>query len=213
MQRSILLLPFVVLAPAATGHSQESLCNPCVDVPSRLYQPYRLTGPDSQPVDGAQQDTTVRTPEFLRGLRLSSLDEMRRLFPGSFGAFECPVTLSAEGPSFSLQGAGDSWSSSLWFGTPSLSVNLREDATYARGNRFFWYAEDFRPQQASPLQIAIRRLDPGPLTASAAAPTDTFIDDRWHMQTGIDLPDAGCWEITGTYMDRTLSFVVESVAP
>lgn len=213
MQRSILLLPFILLAPEAHGQSQESLCNPCVDVPSRLYQPYRLTGPDNQPVDGAQQDTTVVTPALLQGLRLSSLDEMRRQFPGSFGAFECPVTLSAAGPSFSFDGETGGSGNPVWFGTRSFSVNLRDDGSYARGDRFFWYAEGFRPEQASLLQVEIRRLDPGPLTASAADPTTTIFDERWHMQTGIEFGAAGCWEISGTYMDRTLSFVVESLGP
>ena len=31
------------------------------------------------------------------------------------------------------------------------------------------------------------------------------------MMTGIDFPNAGCWEVTGRYLGEELRFVVETV--
>ncbi len=33
----------------------------------------------------------------------------------------------------------------------------------------------------------------------------------WTMLTGIDFPSAGCWEVSGTYMGDTLTFIVETI--
>ena len=218
MRRPILLLPAFFLNPAATSLGQESLCDPCVDVPSRLHQPYRLTGPDTRPFEQQfeqqpeQRETTIIRAEDMRELGVVPVSEMMRQLPSNLTTSTCPVTRVAAGPSFTFDGAASGWSSALWFGSRSFSVNLREDGTYNGGDKFFWYSQGFEPEQASELQVEIRRLDAGPVTATALEPTNALFDGRWHMLTGISFPDAGCWEITGTWRGQTLTFVVESLA-
>jgi hypothetical protein len=42
--------------------------------------------------------------------------------------------------------------------------------------------------------------------------TGSLEDDKWVMLVGIDIPDPGCWQITGEYLGQKLTFVVETVA-
>lgn len=202
MRLSIVLLGAAALLPAATSIGQDSLCNPRVDPPSHLLQD-----------DSIYRSTSVFRAEDLQRLGIPSVADMVRQLPGNMTDSACPVTQPEEGPAFSFDGNSNGWSGPLWYGTRSLSVNLRLDGTYAGGDKFFWYSEGFRPEQASELEVSIQRLDNGPMSALALQPTNALFDNRWHILTGINFPDPGCWEITGTYRGQMLRFVVESVAP
>jgi hypothetical protein len=70
-----------------------------------------------------------------------------------------------------------------------------------------------RGEQTPSLTLSARRLDvPGQeIAASSGKATNGWRDDDdigAFMLTGIELPAAGCWEVTGHYRARELSFVV-----
>ena len=59
-----------------------------------------------------------------------------------------------------------------------------------------------------------KRLDgeAPPLVASKA--TNAYAADIGSaMLVGVDIPTAGCWEITGQYGEQELSFVVQVISP
>jgi hypothetical protein len=60
----------------------------------------------------------------------------------------------------------------------------------------------------------IRRLDEGPNNAKIPGPSWAGLGglgENWTILTGIDFPSAGCWEITGEYLNQSLTFVVEAI--
>jgi len=72
-----------------------------------------------------------------------------------------------------------------------------------------WSAE---PEPA--LTVTGKRLDgeAPPLVASKA--TNAYAADIGSaMLVGVDIPTAGCWEITGQYGEQELSFVVQVFSP
>jgi hypothetical protein len=54
-----------------------------------------------------------------------------------------------------------------------------------------------------------RRLD-GPESFVAGPATNAHHVDfgGWAMLTGIDVPTRGCWELTGTFREQSVTFVV-----
>jgi hypothetical protein len=98
-----------------------------------------------------------------------------------------------------------------WLGLPRNPNGFRQ--------KVFWWSPGFdggrepRPN----LRVVGRRLD-GPETFVAGPATNARHADfgGWAMLTAVDVPTAGCWELTGTYRDRSLTFVVwisEATAP
>jgi hypothetical protein len=65
----------------------------------------------------------------------------------------------------------------------------------------------------SSLAVTVKRLNEDQATAVVLGNTNAYAEDfgGWAMMTGIDLPSAGCWEITGRYRGEELRFVVETV--
>ncbi len=52
------------------------------------------------------------------------------------------------------------------------------------------------------------RLDaPGAFTAGNPG-TNAYFDGAWSMLVGVDVPSAGCWQITGSYRGAELRYVV-----
>lgn len=127
-----------------------------------------------------------------------------------------------------------------WYGTESLAVQLpasgilpttRPGALLAA--KLPWRSAGYRPGTESQLDVTIENLGGGPVTAKVHAPTNEYpLGDtrglsesgikailrraeastgKWRMLTGMDFPDAGCWQITGTYFGQSLTFVVETV--
>lgn len=108
--------------------------------------------------------------------------------------------------------------SHFWYGTPELWTMLREDGTWyftARGEphytqKIFWWRQGYSPQ-AEPepeLLVTARRLDAPGETFSASGATNATADFGAAMLIGVDIPNGGCWEITGHYKGHDLSFVV-----
>lgn len=104
------------------------------------------------------------------------------------------------------------------------------------GEKLFWRSAGFRPGTESGLEITVRSLDGAPVTGGISSATNAYIPaeqlgrppteaesqgvlnemlrspERWRMLTGVDFPEAGCWEISATYLGQTLTFVVQTVA-
>ena len=110
--------------------------------------------------------------------------------------------------------------SSFWHGSERLWTMVDADGTWhglprnpdGFRQKVFWWSPGFdgRVEPRPKLSVVGRRLD-GPETFVHAGPaTNAHHDDfgGWTILTGIDVPTAGCWELTGTYRENSLSFVV-----
>ncbi len=89
--------------------------------------------------------------------------------------------------------------------------------TTAPGNliavKLIWRSAGFRPGMESNLAVTVK-----PLNRSTSHRCGVGNDQRearvlggWAMMTGIDFPNAGCWEVSGRYLGEELRFVVETV--
>jgi hypothetical protein len=110
----------------------------------------------------------------------------------------------------------------FWYGSDQLWTMLPADGTWEMArdkdglfDKSLWWRAGFDPrrEQTPSLTLSARRLDvPGrAIAASSGKATNGWRDDDdigAFMLTGIELPAAGCWEITGHYRARELSFVV-----
>lgn len=100
----------------------------------------------------------------------------------------------------------------LWTAVPSDYVwrdLARENGRYAQ--KLFWWSQQFdiatEPNPA--LSVVGRRLngDAPPLVVQPAT-TGSSPDLGSFMLTGIEIPTPGCWEISGSYREHTVSYVV-----
>jgi hypothetical protein len=103
----------------------------------------------------------------------------------------------------------------FWYGTPALWTSVQRDGNWstlpyqdgAYTQKVFWWSQgnDWR----SPLTVTGRRTDGSapPLRASTA--TNAYAGDIGEaILVGVDMPSAGCWQITGHLKGVDLSFVV-----
>lgn len=135
----------------------------------------------------------------------------------------CPVTRPSDQPFVPPQPFPEKApEGSFWFGTDELWTSVPTDGTWSglphyapedpafRQKLFFdrqgydWHTE---PQPA--LIVTGKRLDAParPLSADKAN-NGCCISHKSFMVTAINLPTGGCWQITGHYHDRELTFVV-----
>jgi hypothetical protein len=125
----------------------------------------------------------------------------------------CPTTV----PSADLLGKPFP-SSDRWYGSETLAVILRPDGIW-RGmgpernyrDKLFWWSLGFKPGMESSLEVSARKLGDPSAQADISRSTNAHSPSLggWTMLVGVELPSAGCWEITGRYLGQTLSFVVE----
>lgn len=103
----------------------------------------------------------------------------------------------------------------FWYGTPALWTSLLSDGTWsglpyhdgAYTQKVFWWSEGY--DWRSPLTVTGRRIDGSAPRLAASTATNAFADDIGSsILVGVDIPAAGCWEITGHLKEVTLSFVV-----
>ncbi|MCI0393840.1 MAG: hypothetical protein L0332_06520 [Chloroflexi bacterium] len=107
----------------------------------------------------------------------------------------------------------------FWYGTEALWTLLPEDGTWRAlpfsesgyTQKVFWWREGYNwlaePEPA--LAVAGRRLDEDAPPLVAPAATNGFHEVlQSFMLVGMDVPTAGCWEITGRIDEQELSFVV-----
>lgn len=133
----------------------------------------------------------------------------------------CPVTRSPEpafvppapferivsGESYAWYGSAALWTaipvSGVWSGLPHNPQGFSQKLVWWN-QKFFWRDE---PEPA--LRVSGRRLDaPAPPMVVSRA-HGVFADDMQSaMMVGVDIPSAGCWEISGAYRGSELRFVV-----
>jgi hypothetical protein len=148
-------------------------------------------------------------------------DEPAARFDGTNG-WACPVTTRPD-PAFvpPRPYPASPTHGSYWYGTPELWTLLGRTVWQSHslphnGNgyrqKIFWWRPGFngKTEPVPALSVTGRRLDgPGafvnPLPATNASSPDF---GGWAMLTGVDIPAPGCWELTGEYHGRSLSFVV-----
>lgn len=112
-------------------------------------------------------------------------------------------------------------SSDRWYGSEALAVMLPLEGIW-RGlgprhrfrEKLFWWSSGFKPGLESNLQVSARKLDGTGSEGDISQPTNAHAPDLggWTMLVMVEFPSPGCWEITGTYLGQTLSFVVEARA-
>lgn len=108
----------------------------------------------------------------------------------------------------------------FWHGQDTFWTMLRADGNWSAlprnsqglRQKVFWWAPGFdgRAEPRPNLVVSGRQLDgtasfvdPGPATNAHHADFG-----GWAILTGIDVPQPGCWELTGHYRDQALTFVV-----
>ena len=134
-------------------------------------------------------------------------------------AADCPVTTPpnppfvAPAPHRPIPAAPD-----FWYGTEDFWTILRTGAWHAlphdeHGSRqkvVFWSTSfDWRKEYPVPLRVSGRRLDREAPTFEKLGGTNAIFGDTAAMLTAIEVPTTGCWEITGSYHDHALKFVVK----
>jgi len=103
----------------------------------------------------------------------------------------------------------------FWYGSPALWTSLRSNGTWtglpyhdgAYTQKVFWWSEGY--DWRSPLTVTGRRIDGSAPALAASTATNASADDIGSsILVGVDIPAAGCWEVTGHLKGVALSFVV-----
>lgn len=108
---------------------------------------------------------------------------------------------------------------SEWFGSDALWTMINRDGEiwrFPQGpdhlfEKTFWWSLDWggmRDEPVPALTVVGTRLD-GPGTFTAGPATNAARDDFGEaMLVGVEIPSPGCWQITASYGDAILSYVV-----
>jgi hypothetical protein len=198
MRRTAVLL---ILTPlwAAAGLAQTPTCNPCVDGPGSLGQPVRRVR--AEPAPDRDPDNNPLTP---RDIKRRTEDALSRSSAPDEASGICPRTDFSRWPTFHLES-----SDATLYGTRDFAAQIRSDTTSDTGAYLVhWYRAGPVADPAGDFDVTIRRLDGGAATATDSPVPDEKPDGRWHALKGMAFPDDGCWEVTGSYQGRRLSFVI-----
>jgi hypothetical protein len=129
---------------------------------------------------------------------------------------DCPVTLPGDKlfsppPPYPAEFP---YPGSFWYGSEKLWLDLPEDGTWGQlqhGDKVFvWRVGFYGALENKPaLTLTGRRLDgPAPEARSDPPATNAYHEDfHWAMLHGFQVPTRGCWEITASYAEDTLTFV------
>jgi hypothetical protein len=108
----------------------------------------------------------------------------------------------------------------FWYGTEALWTSLSFDGKWTiQGNPLvpkgyttklvFWRRGfDWHKELEPKLIITGKRLDGDSPSIAEAHASAVLFGTGDAMMTGIDIPSAGCWELTAHYGGHTLSFIV-----
>jgi hypothetical protein len=109
----------------------------------------------------------------------------------------------------------------FWYGTDALFTMLTADGTWHLDNNLdkhdgyvtklvFWRKGfNWRKELEPALIVTARRIDGDSPSVAVTHANAVFVTSNTPaMMTGIRIPTAGCWEVTGHYGSHTLSFVV-----
>lgn len=106
----------------------------------------------------------------------------------------------------------------FWYGTPALWTNLpsdgiwwelpQDDVGYVQ-KAVFWREGWVALNEPNPaLTVSGRRLDAPASSFTESDATHGWDETGYFMLVGINIPTAGCWEITAEYQEASLTFVV-----
>jgi hypothetical protein len=106
-----------------------------------------------------------------------------------------------------------------WFGDAHLWTMVRHDGEawfdLPRGpdglvQKTFWWSTNFDANRESQPAISVtgRQLDGSDAFSAPVPGTNAQADFGSAMLVGIDIPAPGCWQITASYKNATLSYVV-----
>ncbi len=106
----------------------------------------------------------------------------------------------------------------FWYGTADLWTMLGSDGTWrglqlgASGysQKIFWWRQGYVPadEPKPALTVTAKRLDASAPSVTVTDATNASADFGDAMLAGVNLPTAGCWQITGHYHGHELSFIV-----
>lgn len=137
----------------------------------------------------------------------------------------CPITVPGDHaftPASETPEALPSVYDSEWYGTPHLWTNIKRNGEVWRDlpvgadgsltQKWLWWSDHLSSKHSAEITITADHLDglaptievrgSGGVSSSPTSPSfGTF------MVTGFELPERGCWEITGHYREASLSFV------
>jgi hypothetical protein len=131
----------------------------------------------------------------------------------------CPTTKQHQGTDFTppLPYSVKAPEGYFYFGTDRLWTSLPADGTWrglhddqAYGQKISWWRQgyDWNLQPRLELVVTGKRLgDPTSVLLSWRASPSGSSREAFFM-SGVNLPGAGCWEVTGHMLDETLTFVV-----
>ncbi len=137
--------------------------------------------------------------------------------------FQCEVTVPDTGfiPPGKHPGSVPDRYGSAWYGTPDLwtTLALGGERWYdlpvhddRLGQKLFFFSQAYLPEQEPMPDIIVRakRLDgPGEATSAMPATNGSHPDLGSFAVTGIELPSAGCWQLTASYRGAQLTYVVD----
>lgn len=106
----------------------------------------------------------------------------------------------------------------FWYGSEAFWVLLEKNGTWqglphsrtGYTQKVFWFHPDYHPvaEPKPALTVRGRRLDAEAPEFTVTDATNASADFGQAMLTGVDIPEAGCWRLTGRYRGNELSFVV-----
>jgi hypothetical protein len=110
-------------------------------------------------------------------------------------------------------GTAELWTDISVEGVWHLTNNSDTDGGYVTKLVFWAKGFDWRKEPNPELILTARRTDGDSPSVAVAHANAVFITGKTPaMMTGIRIPTSGCWEITGHYRSKTLTFTV-SVEP
>ena len=136
-------------------------------------------------------------------------------------AASCPVTEPPDPPFIAPAPYAPEapWPGFAWYGDELLWTVVRLDGVWSElpkdehgyFQKVVWWREGYswREEPEPALTVTGRRLDGDAPPLESLPATNAYAEDMGSaMMTGVLLPAAGCWEITGRYGTAELSFVV-----
>lgn len=108
----------------------------------------------------------------------------------------------------------------FWFGTAAFWTMLALDGRWGVADehrisqKVFWWRPGFNGalENYPDVTVTLKRLDrrSPPITATTKATNASHESfGGWAMLTGVSVPTAGCWEITGRHRGSEVTFIVQ----
>jgi hypothetical protein len=160
------------------------------------------------------------TATFVASLALVALeqagaaDQKQTPIPDS-----CPVTRSTPENRFTPpppHRAVEADAARFWYGSDALYVSVWSDGRW-RGitsptgtrDKSFWHRKDAKWLKEFPYQLKVtaKRIDTDGAMITFPRVTNAIMGDEVAMLLMLELPERGCWQVTGNYKSDYLSWV------